>query len=172
MRLAGLPMPLPFLFRALKAAAACLLFSHAAVFGQGAAAPPASPPASAAGLAATLPKTIPFKQDSAPASGEGSPAFAAVALVVVLGLAGAGLWAWRNRRPAAGAESSARRSGWWGGASSKVLVLHGTTRLSPRHSVHDIEWQGRRLLVGCTDQGMALLCERAAAAPVPPEDKP
>jgi flagellar protein FliO/FliZ len=164
MRFPGLPKPLPYFCRALKAAAACLLFSHAAAFSQGAAAPAASPAASTT-AAVTLPRTIPFKQDSALASGDGGPSLTAIALVLATGLAGFAAWVWRNRRPPAGAENTLKRSGWWGGAFPKDVLNHGTTRLSPKHSVHDIEWRGRRLLIGCTDQAMTLLSERDAAEP-------
>lgn len=163
MRFAGLLRRLPNFLPVLKVVAACLLFSHGTVFSQGMAAPAA--PASVATGAVTLPKTIPFKQDSAPSSGDGGPSLTAIAAVLALGLVGFSLWAWRHRRRASGVEKTGKRSSWWGGASSRDVLLHGTTRLSPKHSVHDIEWQGRRMLIGCTDQTVALLSERAVAEP-------
>lgn len=174
MRLAGLlfmkvpgwgdlPKQASVFCRALSGAVACLLFSHAVAYSQSTAAPVTTPSASAATSVVTLPKTIPFKQDSALASGESGPSLAAIAVVVAIGFLGFALWVWRNRRLAGGVDNTAKRSSWWGGASSRDVLLHGTTRLSPRHSVHDIEWRGRRLLIGCTDQSMTLLSERTMA---------
>ena len=176
-RAPGAPARRSFFLRILQMMAACLLFGHAAAYAQNAAAPAAaSPPASIASAPVVLPKTIPFKQDSASASGDASPSLAAVVLALLLGLAGLGFWAWRKRALASGAESAAsagRGLRWWGATSSKKnLLLHGSTRLSPRHSVHEIEWRGRRLLIGCADQTMTLLSERAVPESPEAEDKP
>lgn len=160
MRLAGLLKRLPYFFRALKVAAVCLLVSHATAFSQGTAASAGASSASAATSAIALPKTIPFKQDSASSSGGEGPPLTAITAILALGFAGFAIWIWRNRRPTAGVDA-AKRSSWWGGASSRDVLLHGATRLSPKHSVHDIEWRGRRLLIGCTDQAMTLLSEHA-----------
>ncbi|WP_353506082.1 flagellar biosynthetic protein FliO [Variovorax sp. J22P240] len=45
-------------------------------------------------------------------------------------------------------------------------------RLSPRHSLHVVCWEGRRLLVGCSDHAIQLLAESPAgpdaeATPMP-----
>lgn len=164
----------PLFFRILRMMAACLLFSHAAAYAQNtAASAAASPSASMASAPVVLPKTIPFKQDSAPASGDASPSLAAIALVLLLGLAGFGWWAWRKRALASGPESAATGLRLWGlTPSRKNLLLHGSTRLSPRHSVHEIEWRGRRLLIGCADQTMTLLSERALPESPEAEDTP
>jgi hypothetical protein len=36
--------------------------------------------------------------------------------------------------------------------------------LSPRHSLHVVVWNGRRLLLGCTEQSIQLLAETSSAA--------
>jgi len=187
MRLAGVlgAGALRILQVALQMAVACLLFSHAAVYSQGAAVSAANPSASSTSAPVVLPKTIPFKQDSAGASGDANPSAAAIAAVLLLGLAGLALWAWRKRVVATGDQGPGKGLRWWGPTPTpKSLLLHSTTRLSPRHSVHEIEWRGRRLLIGCADQAMTLLAERAVAespddvavptdpVPVPPEGKP
>jgi len=187
MRLAGVlgAGALRILQVALQVAAACLLFGHAAAYSQGAVASAANPSASSASAPVVLPKTIPFKQDSAGASGDASPSAAAIALVLLVGLAGFALWAWRKRVAASGADGTGKGLRWWGlNSTQKSLLLHSTTRLSPRHSLHEIEWRGRRLLIGCADQTMTLLAERAVAespedvtaptdpAPAMPERKP
>lgn len=154
-----------FCIRILRAMVACLLIGHGAAYSQGAAeSAAASPPAVASSAPVVLPRTIPFKQDSSPASNDASPSLAAIALVVLCGLAGSAWWAWRKRVPAGGAGGAGKGSRWWGVMpSQKNLLHHGSTRLSPRHSVHEIEWRGRRLLIGCADQTMTLLSERAVA---------
>jgi flagellar biogenesis protein FliO len=39
--------------------------------------------------------------------------------------------------------------------------------LSPRHSLHVVVWNGRRLLLGCTDQSIQLLAETPSSPEVP-----
>lgn len=53
-------------------------------------------------------------------------------------------------------------------ASAEILRVSGS-RLSPRHHLHVIEWRGKRLLVGCTDNSISVLAEVPAkeSAPVP-----
>lgn len=156
----------PRFFRILQSVAACLLFSHAAAYSQGVAASAPSSSASSAGAPVVLPRTIPFKQDSTPASGDQSPSSAVIALALLSGLAGFAFWAWRKRAQAYGAGSAGKGLSLWGlTPAKKNLLLHGTTRLSPRHSVHEVEWRGRRLLIGCADQTMTLLSERVLAEP-------
>ncbi|MNL41311.1 Flagellar biosynthesis protein, FliO [compost metagenome] len=46
-----------------------------------------------------------------------------------------------------------------------------STRLTPRHSLHVIEWNGRQLLLGCTEQSMQLLSE-AVVTPAQQEERP
>ena len=149
-------------FRILQSVVACLLFGHAAAYSQSVAASAASLSASAASAPIVLPRTIPFKQDSTPASGDSSPSSAVIALALLSVLAGGAFWAWRKRAQAYGAGSTGKGLSLWGlTPAKKNLLLHGTTRLSPRHSVHEVEWRGRRLLIGCADQTMTLLSERA-----------
>ena len=144
------------------------------VSGMGASAQTAEPVVeSTTSAPVVLPRTIPFKQDSAPASGDASSSLAAIALALALGLAAFGVWAWRKRALSSGPESAGKGSRWWGAMPSrKNLLLHGSTRLSPRHSVHEIEWRGRRLLIGCADQTMTLLSECAVPESPEAEDKP
>jgi len=153
-----------FLLRIIQAMAAGLLFGHAAAYSQSAAARVApSAAVSTASAPVVLPRTIPFKQDSSLASSDASPSLAAIALVVLSGLAGVAWWAWRKGAQAPVAEDAGKGLRWWRAMpSQKSVLLHGSTRLSPRHSVHEIEWRGRRLLIGCADQTMTLLSERAA----------
>lgn len=62
---------------------------------------------------------------------------------------------------------SAKPAGAWrmrfgslpGTASSNEIQRLSSTRLTPRHSLHVVVWNGRQLLLGCTDQAVQLLAE-------------
>jgi flagellar protein FliO/FliZ len=162
------PRPLLWLlwfFRVLRAMAAGLLFSHAGAYSQAAVAPAAATAAASQPSAPlVLPRTIPFRPDSSSASSDGNSSPAAIALVVLSGLAGFAWWAWRRSAQSSGAEGAGKGMPWWRAMPSrKSVLLHGSTRLSPKHSVHEIEWRGRRLLIGCADQAMTLLAEHVVA---------
>lgn len=66
----------------------------------------------------------------------------------------------RIRSPGAGG------SRWWGrvrallhAVPTSPLECSASMRLTPRHSLHVVEWEGRRLLVGCGDQAICLVAE-------------
>jgi flagellar protein FliO/FliZ len=67
----------------------------------------------------------------------------------------------------------AKASGaWWTrfGGLLDTVPSHEIQRvssmpLSPRHSLHVVVWNGRRLLLGCTEQSIQLLAETAATEP-------
>ncbi|MDN8618022.1 flagellar biosynthetic protein FliO [Variovorax ginsengisoli] len=46
-----------------------------------------------------------------------------------------------------------------GGKPSAGIDHMATTRLSPSHSLHVVEWEGRRILLGCSTQSIQLLAE-------------
>ncbi|WP_440534024.1 flagellar biosynthetic protein FliO [Variovorax sp. YR566] len=48
--------------------------------------------------------------------------------------------------------------------ASQEIQRVSSTRLSPRHSLHVVVWNGQRLLLGCTDQSIQLLAESPSAA--------
>ena len=72
-----------------------------------------------------------------------------------------------------------RESPWWRQVASRLeerssagIECLSSMRLSPRHSLHVVCWEGRRLLVGCSDHAILLLAESpggrdAAATPLP-----
>lgn len=49
-----------------------------------------------------------------------------------------------------------------GGRPSAGIDHLATTRLSPSHSLHVVEWEGRRILLGCSTQSIQLLAEAPA----------
>lgn len=85
----------------------------------------------------------------------------ALILVVVLVLS---FWA-RLRNARAGRKDSRGAPpavNWWSrlqGRSASTPLIVVSTRLTPTHSLHDVEWQGRRLLVGCSAQSILVLSE-------------
>lgn len=126
--------------------------------------------ASAPSGVASLPASIPLKRDpatdaSAPVGDAAWLVFAAVMLLLVpaiiiarrRALKAKGPW-WRHLRAVLDTTQPAE------------IQRVSSTRLSPRHSLHVVVWNGRRLLVGCTDQSMQLLAEApVGTVTVPPE---
>lgn len=49
--------------------------------------------------------------------------------------------------------------GWLKGNSQGTLLLRESRRLTQTHSVHEVEWRGRTLLIGCSSQSIQLLGE-------------
>lgn len=165
--------------RTLLAAALCL--------GALAALPPASAQP-AAGDAMTLsvnaptglPASIPVKRDSDSAPPGGSSRAWALAPLLLVGALLLGLaWVrWRSQPGAAPGTPTANATGeeswsrWWrasrGHASDGPARL-SSARLTPRHSLHVVQWEGRRLLVGCSDQSIRLLAESPLPLATPEE---
>lgn len=103
-----------------------------------------------------LPATIPLLRDAPDGAGAGATGLPGVALGLLLLLAlGWVVWQlWRTR--------ARLRQGPAGGAALRVL---GTTRLTPGHSLHEVQWQGQRLLIGCTDHTVTLVASTPPAGP-------
>lgn len=128
----------------------------------------ATPPAATA----SLPADIPFKRDPAPATSEEAP----VAWVLVTFGAAALFFVWlrvsRVRSAAAAGPAGLRDRPWWqrwrqvmpGAAHPAEVRRVESTRLTPHHSLHVVEWNGRRLLVGCSEHSVQLLAEAGEAA--------
>jgi hypothetical protein len=122
------------------------------------AAQPAPAPASASSGPSSLPASIPLKRDAAGESA--GPAaegwwLAIAAAAVLLGFA---VIAARQKLKPVPASGS-RWPQWRGAASAHAVERVSSTRLSPRHSLHVVNWEGRRLLLGCSDNTIQLLAE-------------
>lgn len=120
-------------------------------FATGADAQPLPSPVAATAGTSSLPSSIPVKReatdDGARGAGVGTLGIAAVFVLV----AAAVLVARKKTRAAALPSELARSS---------------CIRLTPRHSLHVVEWEGRRLLVGCSEQTICLVADsRRAIAP-------
>ncbi|CAM3548762.1 flagellar biosynthetic protein FliO [Acidovorax anthurii] len=118
-----------------------------------------------------LPESIPLRREpegSAPVPAEELAWMGVFALLLVLLAV-----VWRKHR--AGRVASPRKAmsgplGQWIGRmqrhSGQRVTLVCSTRLTPQHSVHEIHWHGRRMLIGCAPQSIQLLSE------MPPEGQP
>lgn len=121
----------------------------------------------------SLPSNIPVKREQ---PGDGAtPAndVGWIAIVLAMGLiAIAVVVARRRARPITSAR--APTGAWWKqlGGLLDAVPSHEIQRvssmpLSPRHSLHVVVWNGRRLLLGCTDQSIQLLAETPSSPEVP-----
>jgi flagellar biogenesis protein FliO len=79
-------------------------------------------------------------------------------VLTVLALLGAALWGLRGRRAAA--------LGWWRRSEARSKSLQSIDRLalSPQHSLHLVEIEGRQLVVATHPRGCTLLTEIAKGA--------
>lgn len=94
--------------------------------------------------------------------------------LVLLIVALAAVW-WRNRGKVQGtAGTDSRLLGGWsrwtfGKQRCSVNVL-GMVHLTSKYSLHEVEWQGKRLLIGCSGQAIQLLSETSIDNP-PVQDR-
>ena len=148
------------------AMAACLLFAMPG------AAQDARPATGESTQGTGLPSSIPVKREQ-PGENSASGDLRWVAIVLAMGLiAAAVVIARRRARPARSTASTRVATGaWWkqlGGlldtAPSNEIQRVSSMPLSPRHSLHVVVWNGRRLLLGCTDQSIQLLAEAPSSA--------
>ncbi len=98
----------------------------------------------------TISTAIPVRRDTPDTLPSEGLAHSAGAVLLAL-LAVAAVWLWIRRRGAAVLP-----------ASTGPLRTVRSTRLTPHHSLHVVEWEGRRLLVGCAEHAIALLAETPA----------
>ncbi len=120
----------------------------------------------------SFPASIPLRRDPPEGASADSTGVSGMAALGLLLLVAVFAWAWWRKRRAAGAQaikdagtaaaSPATLQPWgrWLGlpAAREVRTL-GSTRLTAKHSLHEVQWQGRRLLIGCADQAICLLAE-------------
>lgn len=120
-------------------------------------------------LVGRLPVGIPLRRESESGNAPRESAW----WLAGLGVMGAGVLLacagpLRRRRQQAGVTRGAGTPVWQrilgAGSPTRDVSVLSATRLTPRNSVHVIEWRGRQLLLGCTDQSIVLLAE----APMPP----
>jgi Flagellar biosynthesis protein, FliO len=130
-----------------------------------------------------IPSDIPLRRDTA--SDAANPAATVwPTTAVLLGLAALLGWSLRRKRLGKSAAASVPGSrhhpmwpmpiGRWlaGSATAPVQVL-SNQRLTPRHSVHLIQWQGRTYLLGCAEHHVTVIDSAPLAdGTVPQPDLP
>lgn len=120
---------------------------------------------------AALPSTIPFKREPESTYGEANPLPWVAVPLGALALLYIGVRVTRARRHASTAASNEKlhwtswRRALAGQAHPTEIRRVDSTRLSPHHTLHVVEWQGRRLLVGCSEHSVHLLAEAPGQAP-------
>lgn len=135
--------------------------------------PPGRPGATGSGQGASLPSNIPVKREQPGDGATPASDIGWIAIVLATGLiATAVLVARRRTRPVSAARTAS--GAWWKqlGGLLDAVPSHEIQRvssmpLSPRHSLHVVVWNGRRLLLGCTEQSIQLLAEAPFSSEAP-----
>jgi flagellar protein FliO/FliZ len=119
---------------------------------------------------ASLPASIPVKRDVV-GEGVGPTGDAAWLAVASIGILLAFALIVARRR--GGRVGNSDAGPWWtqlrsvlGATPSHEIERVSSMRLTPRHTLHVVVWEGRRLLVGCSENAVALLAE-SSRAPAP-----
>lgn len=117
----------------------------------------------------TLSQNIPLLRDTSPAiAGHGINYSTSIGLMLILVIGAVALVLWRHRGKTQGTTdnnlSSPRSWTRWliGNQMGSVKLIH-STHLGSKCSLHDVEWQGKRLLIGCSSQSIRLLAETPSA---------
>ena len=121
----------------------------------------------------SLPASIPVKREQAGEGAASANDLGWIAILAALGLVAAAVFIARRRvRPASAPAVVAgpwrsRLGGLLDAGPSREIERVSSMSLSPRHSLHVVVWDGRRLLIGCTDQSIQLLTEARGATDMP-----
>ncbi|WP_026432660.1 flagellar biosynthetic protein FliO [Paracidovorax oryzae] len=121
-----------------------------------------------------LPESIPLRREP---EGAGAPVPAAELawMGLFVFLIALSVVAWRKHRARNGTPRVPAPRGSLGRwmarvqqRSGRAVELVSSTRLTPQHSLHEVQWQGRRLLVGCAPQSISVLSESPAPGTAEP----
>lgn len=116
------------------------------------------------GTEVRLPSGLPLRRDAEPLVGVW-PRILPVAVAAVLLSIGATFLLQRRRRSTLGRDvTESGMHGWlrrWmgAGADSQLRVVH-SARLTPRSSVHLLQWDEKEWLIGCYEHGMSVLASK------------
>lgn len=114
-------------------------------FATGAGAQTVAPAVAATARTASLPSSIPVMREPTEDDGARGPGVGSLAIAAVFVLVAAAVYVARKKTRTVAPPSELARS--------------SCMRLTPRHSLHVVEWEGRRLLVGCSEQTICLVAE-------------
>jgi len=117
----------------------------------------------------SLPETIPLRRE--PQGNPPGPGLDAAWMGALVLLALLLVMLWKKLRMRGPADSSKQNAsapwkGLWLRRPGSDLTLVSSARLTQHHTVHEVEWRGRRMLIGCAGQSMQLLGEMPLAAQV------
>lgn len=112
-----------------------------------------------------FPESIPLRRDADGASSVPATELAWMGVFILLLVLCATVW--RKHRAARGqhvpAAAPAGALGRWMARlqqrPGRAAAIVSSTRLTPQHSLHEVHWQGRRLLVGCAPHSIGVLAE-------------
>lgn len=113
----------------------------------------------------TLPTSIPLRRDTPDNTGMGeggdASGLAAVGILLVVAIFVVAWWRQRNTAMKRTGDTQVRSSlsGWWSKVSNNDLKPLRSTRLTAHHSLHEVHWQGKCLLIGCAEKSICLLAE-------------
>jgi hypothetical protein len=162
----GALLPRSLLGRALLLA---LLGVAAAVGGRwaGTSAEPLRAPSATRPGEVRLPASLPLRRDE-PAPGPGLGPLRSAGLAVALAALFGGAILLRGRGATSGRPAARLRwPAWLGlqaGATTRPMRVVQSQRLTPRASLHVVEWDGREWLVGCSEQGISLVAQGSAGS--------
>jgi flagellar biogenesis protein FliO len=114
----------------------------------------------------SLPETIPVRREPEAVPSSPSSELAWMGAVVLLIFIVAMVWS-KLRGTSANPNLAAKGGHWLSRLQMRTAQapqVRGSTRLTPTHSLHEVEWQGRRLLVGCSSHSIQVLSETAIGA--------
>ncbi|SFD93361.1 flagellar biosynthetic protein FliO [Paracidovorax konjaci] len=113
-----------------------------------------------------FPESIPLRREPDGASTVPATELAWLGVFVLLIALFAGVW--RKHRATRQPDKQAVRAGPLGQWLAKVQQRTGRTvevvssvRLTPQHSVHEVQWHGRRILIGCAPHTINVLADGA-----------
>ena len=168
----GVAMPLLVLF--LRVLAVC---AWPGVAASAEVVPPQAVAQEGAAASTGIPLALPVRRDDSLAWQTGGVGvFGALAMVMLI--LALGVWWLRRGGWAQVAGNDAAGGGGWrrlmaARAATPLRVIE-SARLTPRSSVHVVQWHGREWLLGCTEQGITVIGQQpapAASSPVAARDE-
>lgn len=112
-----------------------------------------------------FPETIPLRRDaleSGQSAGLSASDWALLGIVVFIGFV---VWAWWRRSARDQQNDTSAQKGeihwrrWLASNAQPTVKCKTVARLGAKHTLYEVEWQGKLLLIGCSSQTAQLLAE-------------